>query len=168
MLIGILSLFWMFSNFFSSQKFHFQFTPSYDRLPAYSHVYLLHSWHAVCSLQHFQYIQAPIIKVLSSWYSLFLNFSLGTFLVVQWLRLWAPEARGLGSIPGQGTGPHRPQPGVQESQPKVPQATTRSQCSQIFINFKYFKIILTFQHMAQGFLHPLIFCLFGLAWWLRW
>ena len=26
-----------------------------------------------------------------------------TSLVVQWLRLWAPNAGGLGSIPGQGT-----------------------------------------------------------------
>ena len=27
--------------------------------------------------------------------------SLGTFLVVQWLRLWAPSAEGPGLIPGQ-------------------------------------------------------------------
>ena len=30
----------------------------------------------------------------------------GTFLVVQWLRLQAPNAGGLGSIPGQGTRSH--------------------------------------------------------------
>ena len=29
-----------------------------------------------------------------------------TSLVVQWLRLWAPNAGGLGSIPGQGTRSH--------------------------------------------------------------
>ena len=29
----------------------------------------------------------------------------GTFLLVQWLRLWAPNAGGKGSIPGQGTRP---------------------------------------------------------------
>ena len=34
---------------------------------------------------------------------------LGTSLVAQWLRLWAPNAEGLGSIPGQGTGSHMPQ-----------------------------------------------------------
>ena len=34
---------------------------------------------------------------------------MGTFLVVQWLRLHAPNAGGTGSIPGQGT--------------KIPQAT---------------------------------------------
>ena len=31
---------------------------------------------------------------------------LGTSLVVQWLRLRAPNAGGLGSIPGQGTRSH--------------------------------------------------------------
>ena len=30
----------------------------------------------------------------------------GTSLVVQWLRLWAHNAGGPGSIPGQGTGSH--------------------------------------------------------------
>ena len=34
---------------------------------------------------------------------------LGTSLVVQWLRLSTPNARGLGSIPGQGTRSHVPQ-----------------------------------------------------------
>ena len=33
----------------------------------------------------------------------------GTSLVVQWLRLSIPNARGLGSIPGQGTRSHLPQ-----------------------------------------------------------
>ena len=33
-------------------------------------------------------------------------FLLGTSLVVQWLRLHAPSAGGLGSIPGQGTRSH--------------------------------------------------------------
>ena len=34
-----------------------------------------------------------------------------TSLVVEWLKLWAPNARleGLGSIPGQGTRSHMPQ-----------------------------------------------------------
>ena len=32
-----------FNFFFSSQQFHFQFTPSYYGLPACSHAYLLHS-----------------------------------------------------------------------------------------------------------------------------
>ena len=38
----------------------------------------------------------------------------GTSLVVQWLRLYVPEAGGPCSIPGQGTRSHRPQlrPGV--------------------------------------------------------
>ena len=33
----------------------------------------------------------------------------GTFLVVQWLRLQAPNAGGLGSFPVQGTRSHMPQ-----------------------------------------------------------
>ena len=37
------------------------------------------------------------------------QLTLGTSLVVQWLRLHAPNAGGLGSIPGQGTGSHMPQ-----------------------------------------------------------
>ena len=35
--------------------------------------------------------------------------SLGTSLVFQWLRLHAPNARGSGLIPGQGTRSHMPQ-----------------------------------------------------------
>ncbi|TEA32806.1 hypothetical protein DBR06_SOUSAS4210129 [Sousa chinensis] len=31
-------------------------------------------------------------------------------MVVQWVRLHAPNAGGLGSIPGQGTRSHMPQP----------------------------------------------------------
>ena len=34
------------------------------------------------------------------------NNFIGTSLVVQWLRLLAPNAQGLGSIPGQGTRSH--------------------------------------------------------------
>ena len=33
----------------------------------------------------------------------------GTYLVVQWLRLWAPDAGGPGLIPGQGTRSHMQQ-----------------------------------------------------------
>ena len=36
----------------------------------------------------------------------FKNTIPGTSLVVQWLRLCAPSARGLGLIPGQGTRSH--------------------------------------------------------------
>jgi len=47
----------------------------------------------------------------------------GIFLVVQWGRLWACDAGGLGSIPGQGTRSHMPQL-------KIPHAATKTQCSQ--------------------------------------
>ena len=52
------------------------------------------------------------------------EINLGTSLVVQWLRLHAPNARGLGSIPGQGTRSHMPQL-------KILHAATKTQCSQI-------------------------------------
>ena len=42
----------------------------------------------------------------------------GTSLVVQWLRLRTPNARGPGSIPGQGTRFHMPQL-------KIPHAATK-------------------------------------------
>ena len=48
----------------------------------------------------------------------------GTSLVVQWLRLHTPNAGGLGSIPGQGTGSHMPQL-------KIPHAAINTRCSQI-------------------------------------
>ena len=50
--------------------------------------------------------------------------SLGTSLVVQWLRLCAPNSGGLGSISGQGTRSHTPQL-------KIQHATTKTWHSQI-------------------------------------
>ena len=50
---------------------------------------------------------AMCIKVLGAQVCIFLTFKKsGTSLVVQWLRLHAPNAEGLGSIPGQGTRSH--------------------------------------------------------------
>ena len=43
-----------------------------------------------------------------------------TFLVVQWLRLHAFNAKGLGSIPGQGTRAHMPKLRVHLPQLKDP------------------------------------------------
>ena len=39
----------------------------------------------------------------------FLNWVVGTSLVVQWLRLHAPSERGPGTTPGQGARAHMPQ-----------------------------------------------------------
>ena len=50
---------------------------------------------------------------------------LGTSLVVQWLRLSAPNAGSPGSIPGQGTRSHMPQLRVHMPQLKVPHAATK-------------------------------------------
>ena len=61
----------------------------------------------------------------------------GTSLVVQWLRLRAPNAGDLGSIPGQGTRSHVPQLRVHMLQLKIPhaaakilRATAKTRCSQ--------------------------------------
>ena len=51
------------------------------------------------------------------------NRSSGTGLMVQRLRLCAPNAGGLGSIPGQGTRSHM-------LQLKIPHAATKTQRSQ--------------------------------------
>ena len=72
----------------------------------------------------------------------------GTFLVVQWLRLCAPNAGGLGLIPGQGTRSHMlllivcmpelkilhaatERSHVRQRRSKVLNAATKTQCSQI-------------------------------------
>ena len=64
------------------------------------------------------------------------NWRGGTSLVVQWLRLHAPNARGMGSIPGQGTRSHMPPLRVHMPQLKILHATTKARCSQIN---KYFR-----------------------------
>jgi len=53
----------------------------------------------------------------------------GTSLVVQWLRLHAPNAGDLGSIPGQGTRSHMLQPRVRMLQLKIMCAANRTWCS---------------------------------------
>ena len=65
--------------------------------------------------------------------------SLGTSLVVQWLRLHAPNTRGPGSIPGQGTRSHMLQLKILHAAKKIlhvatkiPRATTKTRRSQIY------------------------------------
>ena len=61
--------------------------------------------------------------------------ALRTSLVVQWIRLRTPNAGGLGSIPGHGTGSHM-------SQLTILYASTKTQHSQINIfktNIKHMK-----------------------------
>ena len=55
----------------------------------------------------------------------------GTSLVVQWLRLHVPYAKGLGLIPHQGTRSHRLQLRVFLPQLKIPRVATKTWCSQI-------------------------------------
>ena len=53
------------------------------------------------------------------------------FLMVQWLRLQAPNVGGLDSIPSQGTRSHMLQPRVHMPQLKIPHATNKTWCIQI-------------------------------------
>ena len=77
-----------------------------------------------------------------------LKIILGTFLVVQWLRLLAPNAGGLGSTPGQGTRSH-----MLQCRSKIPCATTKTLCSQINKNFKIIqKILRTLKNANQWML----------------
>ena len=49
-----------------------------------------------------------------------------TSLLIQWLRLWASSAGGLGSIPGQGARSHMPQLRVHMLQLKLPHVATKA------------------------------------------
>ena len=57
----------------------------------------------------------------------------GTSLMVKWvrMRLRAPHARGVGSIPGQGTRSHMPHLRVCMPQLKILHAATKTRCNQI-------------------------------------
>ena len=72
----------------------------------------------------------------------------GISLVVQWLRLHAPNVGGPDLIPAQGTRSHMPKVQIHMPQLKIPQAVTKiedlaccsyGQCSQINTFFKHFK-----------------------------
>ena len=52
--------------------------------------------------EYVSYKSIQLIRYLHPWLALKMHKT-GTCLVVQWLRLHAPNARDLGSIPGQGT-----------------------------------------------------------------
>ena len=60
----------------------------------------------------------------------------GASLVGHWLRVYAPNAGGLGSIPGQGTRSQMPQLTV-----CMPCAAIKTQHSQIYINNEIFKTV---------------------------
>ena len=59
------------------------------------------------------------------------NLPAGTFLVVQWLKLHAPNAGGPSSIPGQGTRSHVLQLNILHAVSKMPLITTKSWHTQI-------------------------------------
>ena len=66
----------------------------------------------------------------SSQYSTLRNFT-GTSLVVHCLRLHAPSAGGLGSLPGQGTRSRMPQLKIPHATTKILCTATKTRCSQI-------------------------------------
>ena len=58
------------------------------------------------------------------------NYKCGTSLVVQWVRLHAPNAGGLGLIPGRGTRSHMHATTKSPHAAKSPHATTKTRHSQ--------------------------------------
>ena len=89
-------------------------------------------------LWHSAFLIASYYSILSKhqcllFFSCLNQVSCVTSLVVQWLRLCAPNAGGPGSVPGQGTRSH-----MLQRRSKIPHATTKTQCSQIS---KYLKSI---------------------------
>ena len=81
-------------------------------LSLYSWTFISHSWKPL--------ICFPFLE-----FCLFENVTRGTFLVVQWLILHAPNERGLGLIPGQGTRSHVLNLRVYMPQLKIPHATMK-------------------------------------------
>ena len=67
-----------------------------------------------------------------------------TSLLIQWLRLWASSAGGLGSIPGQGARSHMLQLRVHMLQLKLPHVATKAAKKEI-VNW-YLKIHLKIIH----------------------
>ena len=89
-------------------------------------------------LWHSAFLRASYYSILSKhqcllFFSCLNQVSCVTSLVVQWLRLCAPNAGGPGSVPGQGIRSH-----MLQRRSKIPRATTKTQCSQIK---KYLKSI---------------------------
>ena len=79
-----------------------------------------------------------LLKVVGYLYIFLIKKSyVGASLVVQWLRLRAPNAGGLGLIPDQRTRSHM-------QQLKIPCAAIKTQSSQINKNKYFFKILLFF------------------------
>ena len=86
-------------------------------------------------------------------------FYLWDFLVVQWLRLRAPEAGGLGSIAGQGSGSHMPQKRIRMPVPKdprlkIPCAATKTWHSRI--NIKRRRICSVFNELKMNVINLLL------------
>ena len=77
-----------------------------------------------CLFQILEVAHIPQLVALPSIFKANNIASLGTSLVVQRLRLRAPNVGGLGSIPGQGIRSHM-------QQLKIPHAATKTQHSQI-------------------------------------
>ena len=64
-----------------------------------------------------------------------IKYILGTFLMIQWLRLCALNVGDLGSISGQGAISYIPQLRVCMMQLKIPHAPTKTQHSKYTKNF---------------------------------
>ena len=85
-----------------------------------------------CILIEFSYLRADFpkhfIRIIWSglWGHLFKIHVLGTYLIVQWLRLLTPSARDPGSVPGQGIRSHMLQLKILQWRSKSPPSSSRS------------------------------------------
>ena len=85
-----------------------------------------------CILVEFYYLRADFpehfIRIIWSglWGHLFKIHVLGTYLIVQWLRLLTPNAGNPGSVPGQGIRSHMLQLKILQWRSKIPPSSSRS------------------------------------------
>ena len=93
-----------------------------------------------------------------------INLYQETSLVVLQLRLQAPNAGALGSIPGLGARSHMLQPRVHMPQLKIPHAATKTWCSQIKKYLKNKWINKPLPRDKYRFSSPGITCLMNCQW----
>ena len=75
--------------------------------------------------EYVSYKSIQLIRYLHPWLALKMHKT-GTCLVLQWLRLHAPNADSLSSIPGQGARPRMPQLRIPHAATKIEEPVCRN------------------------------------------